>query len=409
MTVAGLKISGQTALATSSEGPGDIGADRSPASLAIERLTLSEYRNYQRLRLDTGPTAVVLTGANGAGKTNLLEALSFLAPGRGLRNTRLGDIARVGAGDAARWAVSARLAGPKGALEIGTGSDPDNAGDRRVVRIDGTAIRGQAPLAESLGVLWLTPTMDRLFIEGPAARRRFLDRLVTGLEPGHARQLNAFERSLRERGRLLSERADDTWVSAVEETLAAHAVAVAAARRDSVARLSTVLDRDQGPFPRASLAIEGEVEGWLDEMAAVDVEHRLCQALHASRAHDADAGGARHGPHRSDLAVVNLDKSMPAHQCSTGEQKALLVGIVLANTRLHTARRGAPPLLLLDEIVAHLDPDRRAVLLDRVLATGAQAWLTGTEPALFEAIVGRAQFFTLQDGTIEPKAGIAGS
>ena len=211
MTVAGLKISGHAALVAS----GETGADAPPPSLAVERLTLNDYRNYPRLRFDLEPAAVVLTGVNGAGKTNLLEALSFLAPGRGLRNTRLGDITRVDAGEAAHWAVSARLTGPNGAFEIGTGCDPENSGDRRVVRIDGAPVRGQAPLAECLGVLWLTPNMDRLFIEGPAARRRFLDRLVTGLEPGHARQLGAFERSLRERTRLLSERADDAWLSAV--------------------------------------------------------------------------------------------------------------------------------------------------------------------------------------------------
>jgi len=409
MTVAGFKISRHTGPTTSSAGSDDAGSGAALASLTVERLTLNDYRNYRRLRVDPDPTAVVLTGANGAGKTNLLEALSFLAPGRGLRNARLGDICRADAGDAAHWAVSARLRGSNSTVEIGTGGDSESSGDRRVVRIDGTPIRGQAPLAERLGVLWLTPTMDRLFIEGPAARRRFLDRLVTGLEPGHARQLSAFERSLRERGRLLSERADDGWLSAVEETMAAHAVAVAAARRESVARLSAALARDQGPFPRASLAIGGEVENWLDDMPAVDVEHRLCQALRASRGRDAESGGASHGPHRSDLEVINLDKAMPAHQCSTGEQKALLIAMVLANTRLHTARRGEPPLLLLDEIVAHLDPDRRAVLLDRILATGAQAWLTGTEPNLFESIVGRAQFFTLRDGAIEPTSGMAGS
>ncbi len=408
MTVAGFNISGHTGPTTSSGGSGNASSGVASASLGIERLTLNDYRNYRRLRLDLKPTAVVLTGANGAGKTNLLEALSFLAPGRGLRNARLGDISRNDAGATVHWAVSARLTGSSGTFEIGTGGDPETSGERRVARLDGTPIRGHAPLAERLGVLWLTPTMDRLFIEGPAARRRFLDRLVTGLEPAHVRQLSAFERSLRERGRLLSERADDGWLSAVEETLAAHAVAVAAARRESVARLSTALERDHGPFPRASLAIDGDVESWLADTPAVDVEHRLCQSLRAARQHDAMSGGASHGPHRSDLEVINLDKSMPARQCSTGEQKALLISIVLANTRLHTARRGEPPLLLLDEIVAHLDPDRREVLLDRILATGAQAWLTGTEPSLFESVIGRVQFFTLQDGAIEPTSGAAG-
>lgn len=402
MTVAEFKIARKTQPTTSLGGSGDADAGDARAMLAVERLTLSDYRNYRRARIECDPAAVVLTGPNGAGKTNLLEAVSFLAPGRGLRNARLADIARRDPENATNWAVSARLNGSHGMVEIGTGADAEYDGDRRVVRIDGTAVRGQAPLAERLGVLWLTPAMDRLFVEGPTARRRFLDRLVAGLEPGHARQLSAFERSMRERGRLLLERADDAWLTAVEETLAAHAVAVAAARRESIARLSAALQEAQGPFPRATLAITGEVEDWLEELPAVEVEHRLCEALRTARGRDAESGRASHGPHRSDLDVLNIDKSMPAHQCSTGEQKALLIAIVLANTRLHTARRGEPPLLLLDEIVAHLDPDRRAALLDQILATGAQAWLTGTESGLFEAIEGRAQFFTLRDGVIEP-------
>ena len=372
------------------------------ATASVLRLTLSDFRNYRHLRLDLDATPVVLTGANGAGKTNVLEALSFLAPGRGLRNAKLAAVGRLRGDVESPWAVSARLARPSGQCEIGTGLEQDETGSasgegRRVTRINGAAVRGQAPLAEEIGVLWLTPTMDRLFSEGPASRRRFLDRMVSGLEPGHARQLAAYERGVRERSRLLAERADSGWIDAVEETLAAHAVAVAAARRESVARLSAALARQTGPFPRAALAIAGEVEQWLDEAPAIDVEARLCQALAASRQRDAESGGAAHGPHRSDLTVIDLDTDMPAARCSTGEQKALLIAIVIANTRLHTARRGETPLLLLDEVVAHLDPDRRAALLEAVLELGAQAWLTGTEPALFESITARAQFFTIRD------------
>ena len=382
------------------------------ATASVSRLTLSDFRNYRHLRLDLDAAPVVLTGANGAGKTNVLEALSFLAPGRGLRNAKLASVGRLRGEAESPWAVSVRLARPSGQCEIGTGLEQDETGSasgegRRVTRINGAAVRGQAPLAEEIGVLWLTPTMDRLFSEGPASRRRFLDRMVSGLEPGHARQLAAYERGLRERSRLLGERADNGWIDAVEETLAAHAVAVAAARRESVARLSATLARQTGPFPRAALAIEGEVEQWLDEAPAIDVEARLCQALAASRRHDAESGGAAHGPHRADLTVANLDTDMPAARCSTGEQKALLIAIVIANTKLHTARRGETPLLLLDEVVAHLDPDRRAALLDAVLELGAQAWLTGTEPALFEAITARAQFFTIRDAVAHAVVGTA--
>lgn len=396
-------MSGERLTLTLMRASGD--ADRSgsaprPARQSITRLTLSEFRNYRRLRLETASSPVVLTGPNGAGKTNVLEALSFLAPGRGLRNARLGEVRRRGAPQSAGWAVSARLDGPAGALEIGTGLDVEADGERRTTRIDGTPARRQAPLSARLGVLWLTPMMDRLFVEAPASRRRFLDRLVSGVEPGHSRQLAAFERSLRERGRLLAEGAGDMWLAAVEETLSAHAVAVAAARREAVAHLSAALCHRSGPYPRVALAVSGEVEGWLDEMAAVDVEQRLCDVLAESRRRDAETGGAAHGPHRSDVEVTNLDNGMPASQCSTGEQKALLIAIVLANTRLHISKKGAAPLLLLDELVAHLDARRRTLLLDAVLATGAQVWLTGTESALFESVRARAQFFEVGDGAV---------
>jgi DNA replication and repair protein RecF len=396
MTAARLAVAVEPATETGRHAGAEAG------TLWVARLALTDFRSYARLRLEPGPRPVVLIGPNGAGKTNLLEALSFLAPGRGLRGARLGEVTRR-ASPTRRWAVSARLQGPLGARDIGTGLDPAaGAAERRVTRIDGETVRGQAPLAERLGVVWLTPAMDRLFGDAPAARRRFLDRLVGGLEPGHAREVAAYEQSMRARARLLAAGAEAGWVAAAEETMAAHGVAVAAARREAVARLAAALGLGSGPFPRAGLGLDGEVERWLDEMAAVDAEQRLREALKRARTRDAEAGGAAHGPHRSDLVVRHLDNDMAADQCSTGEQKALLVAIVLANARLHAACRGETPLVLLDEVTAHLDGARRAALAQALCGLGAQAWLTGTDARLFEALAGRARFFTVGEGLVRP-------
>ena len=374
-----------------------------PAAARIARLVLTDFRNFARLRLTPGPAPVVLTGANGAGKTNLLEALSFLGPGRGLRRARLAEVTRRQAPAAARWAVSVRLALPQGESEIGTGLDgAPGAGERRALRIDGTNVRDQAGLGERLGVCWLTPAMDRLLNDAPAGRRRFLDRMVAGLVPGHGRRLAAYQRALRERGRLLAGGGDRRWLAALEETAAGHGVAVAAARREAVASLEAALAVGAGPFPRPGLALVGEAEGWLDEMAAVDAEHRLAEALREARGRDAERGGSAHGPHRSDLAISHLDRGVAAAECSTGEQKALLVAIVLAEARLRAVRLGAAPLVLLDEVMAHLDAARRAALVEALLGLGAQAWLTGTDAGLFAALAGRAGFFTVADGTVTP-------
>jgi DNA replication and repair protein RecF len=373
-------------------------------ALAVTRLTLTAFRNYRTLRLETAPAPVVLTGANGAGKTNLLEALSFLAPGRGLRRARLGDVGRRQAAGAAAWAVAAVLATPDGPVDLGTGRDPHpDAGERRLVRIDGAPAKGQGELARRLGVAWLTPEMDRLFIEAAAGRRRFLDRLAYGFAPDHAGHLGAYERAMRERARLLRDGAPDpAWLGALEHAMAENGVAVAAARRDTVERLNRAMALGAGAFPRPAVAIDGTVERWLDEGPALAAEDRLRALLAGSRRQDAEAGGAANGPHRSDLAVHHVDKDMPAAMCSTGEQKALLVAIVLAAARLQAVERGAPPLLLLDEIAAHLDEARRAALFDEICALGAQAWMTGTDRRLFDALDGRAQFFTVADGALAP-------
>jgi DNA replication and repair protein RecF len=372
----------------------------------VRRLDLSDFRNYAALRLEPGPGLVVLTGANGAGKTNLLEAVSFLAPGRGLRRARLAEVARAAdGGRAGAWAVAAHLDSAAGPVELGTGygRDADAEGERRVARIDGRAVTGPAAFAEFVDLAWLTPAMDRLFADGASARRRFLDRLTYGADPGHARRVGAFERAMRERARLLAEgRGDDRWLAALEETMAEQGVAVAWARREQVARLAGAVASARGPFPGARLALSGVVEDWLAEMPALAAEDAFRARLAANRGRDAAAGTASEGPHRSDLEVRHAASDQPAAQCSTGEQKALVIAIVLANARLTAARRGRPPILLLDEVAAHLDRVRRQALFDEIGALGGQAWLTGTEPALFVGLEERAQFFAVLGGGVVP-------
>ena len=378
--------------------------DAGLGALAIRRISLSDFRCYAGLRLEVEAGPVVLAGANGAGKTNLLEAISFLSPGRGLRRAKLSDVTRREAADSV-WAVHVSLQGPQGSFEIGTGLAPVEAGseaiERRLVRLDGETVSGPSQLAEVASVSWLTPQMDRLLSEGSSGRRRFLDRLVYGLDPGHARRVVAYEKAMRERTRLLQGgRFDPAWAGALEGTMAEWGVAVAAARRDTVARLGAALEAADGPFPRALLRVDGVLEAWLDELPALAAEDRFRERLAALRGRDAEAGGAAEGPHRSDLKVAHAAKNIPAELCSTGEQKALLIAIVLANARLQAARRAAVPILLLDEVAAHLDAIRRAALFDAITELGAQAWLTGTDAALFEALQGRGQFFTVRDGRL---------
>jgi DNA replication and repair protein RecF len=373
--------------------------------LAVTRLTLSDFRCYREARIDVDSRSVVLTGPNGAGKTNLLEAISFLAPGRGLRRARLGEIDRRVQPDAVStspWAVAASLATPNGAVRIGTGREATaSGGERRVVRIDGVAARSQTALAEHVNLVWLTPQMDRLFIEGAGARRRFLDRLVLGFDPEHAGRCAAYDQAMRERGKLLREGPfDAAWLAALEESMAQHGIAIAAARREVVSRLDTACAEDVAGFPRALLVLAGTVEDWLGSGPALTAEDSLRERLAASRRQDAESGGAAVGPHRSDLAVRHGATGVAAAQCSTGEQKALLIAILLAHARLQAALRGAPPLMLLDEIAAHLDRERRRALFAELDALGAQAWLTGTDEELFAELRGTAQFLSVRDAAV---------
>lgn len=378
-----------------------------PEALAVTRLTLTRFRCYDSARVVADRRPVVLTGPNGAGKTNLLEAISFLAPGRGLRRARLSEVDRIGSSPgftrssgpdpAGGWAVAATLETPVGPVEIGTGRDPAG-GERRVVRIDGHPVRGQTALAEHVALVWLTPQMDRLFTESGSGRRRFLDRLVFGFDPAHAGRLNRFEHALRERARLLRDgRGDDAWLSGLEDVMATTGIAVAAARREVVARLRVACAQAVGPFPRADLTVAGAVEALLEGQPALVAEDGLRARLRDSRRLDAESGGAAVGPHRSDLIVrfQGPDGDMPADRCSTGEQKALLIAIILANARLMAAERLGPPLMLLDEVAAHLDEDRRRALFGEILALGGQAWLTGTDAAVFAGLGDRVRRFRI--------------
>jgi DNA replication and repair protein RecF len=377
--------------------------------VGVTRLVLTDFRNYREARLTLGTEPVVLTGPNGAGKTNLLEAISLLAPGRGLRGAKLTEIDRRRDADdlssprlTGSWAVAAVVTTHRGAVRIGTGLEGGHtAGERRVVRIDGEPVRSQAALGEQLAVVWLTPAMDRLFIEGAGGRRRFLDHLVLALDPAHAARVAAYEQALRERSRLLREGvADAGWLAALEEVIAEQGVAVAAGRREAVQRLDRICAEAEGPFPRARLQLFGAVEEWLDAMPALATESKLASALAANRQDDSLTGGALVGPHRSDLRASLAEKGVAAELASTGEQKALLISILLAHARLQRTVRGEPPLLLLDEIAAHLDASRRAALFRELLALDSQVWLTGTDEALFAPLRREAQFLSVRDGHV---------
>ena len=378
----------------------------------LKSLKLANFRSYDaaNMCLSSQKPLVVLQGANGAGKTNILEAISYLAPGRGLRGASLADVNKRGA--TAPWAVAAIIEQGGEDIRVGTGIDPDGNdttgnNSRRIVRLNGETIASSSILAHRWSLSWLTPQMDRLFLEGASSRRRFLDRLVMGLYPDHSRQVGAYERLMRDRNRLLTDQglqADPAWLTALEARMAEHAVAVASCRLDFAGQLAGQLqNRPTGPFPAAQLAIDG----WLEEMLAggtapVDAEAALTEKLRTDRAQDARAGRTKSGVHKTDLLVTHTGKAMPAGLCSTGEQKALLIALVLANARLLAAQKRQAPLMLLDEVAAHLDQTRRAALFDELTSLGGQCWLTGTDKALFQGTDGAAEFFNVADGEIRP-------
>ncbi len=371
---------------------------------AITRLTLTDFRNYETLRFEPGARVVALTGPNGAGKTNVLEAVSMLAPGRGLRGDEFSTLARTPL--ARQWAVAANVILPAGPVQLGTawhaaeeGEDASSA--NRSAMVDGVPYKTAGALAGHLRLLWLTPAMDRLFAGSPGERRRFFDRLVGLFDHDHAARINKFEKLMRERNRvLLDPQSDAIWLSSIETQMAEHGVAIAAARSHAIRVIAQHFDRGQstGPFPWGRVTQLGELELQVSHLPAVEVEESYKRTLHDERVLDRAAGRCLRGPHRSDFEVVHGPKSMTADACSTGEQKALLLGLILAQAEAAKAVLGAAPVLLLDEVTAHLDSARRAGLFKLLDDLGGQVWMSGTDALLFDGIAPSAVVYKVENG-----------
>ncbi len=371
-------------------------ADSLPAP-RVRRLTLADYRSYAQARCEIDARLVTLVGENGAGKTNVLEALSLFSPGRGLRRAELAECARrEGRGG---FAVSIEIELDDATTQLGHGLSLEG---ERQFRVDRAPVSSARAFADHLRVLWLTPAMDGLF-NGPAGeRRRFLDRLALGVDADHGARVNKLERALRNRNRLLEEGVSDKrWLEAAEQEIAALGVAVAAARRETVSRLASLIVARESVFPWAQIAIEGEIENMLAEAPALTVEERFRETLRGTRRRDAAAGRTLTGPQTSDLAVRHGPKNEAARDCSTGEQKALLMGLTLAHARLVGEMTGKAPLLLLDEVAAHFDPKRREALFHELETLGGQVWMTGADPLLFASLGGRADMLQVTPGRIE--------
>lgn len=370
-------------------------------NLSLSSLSLHHFRNYEHARLDVSSAPVVLFGHNGAGKTNILEAISLLVPGRGLRRAKLADMAQADHDDP--WAVVAYVNGLMGEVMIATGRDSE-AGEieKRAVKIDGKPAKSHAELTRHLNMLWLTPQMEQIFLEGTSEARKFLDRLVYSFDGEHATQVNAYETAMRERNKILSlGNADAAWLSALENTMAEKASAIAAARILTVQHINHAIADSTLSFPKPLLEVKGVVEdALLAGKSALEAEGQFREALKSNRGMDAGAGRTLSGTHRSELVVTHKERGVPAHLCSTGEQKALILSIILAQSRAGTMWNGVVPIILLDEVVAHLDPARRLELFDEIIDTRAQVFMTGTDRALFAGMEKKAQFFEVKNGQV---------
>ncbi|MCI5049788.1 MAG: DNA replication/repair protein RecF [Rickettsiales bacterium] len=369
-------------------------------SHAIKQLTLSNFRNYESLHLDIDAPCIVLQGHNGAGKTNILEAISLLSPGRGLRKAKLREMSKADSDQG--WVISAQIDAEGITHQIGTAVDTLSITDKRIVKIDSEKTKSQAALAEYLTVIWQTPQMDGLFLDSNTARRSFLDRLVYGLDAAHLTRVNAYDHALRERNKLLQDsRADHQWLCTLEQRMAEQAVAIADARLQTIKRLNQAIAQSSTGFPKAIIHCEGEVESMIAQgEAAVDIEEQWLEIWQNARNTDRHAGRTLKGTHRSQLQVQHQEKNMEAAYCSTGEQKALLLSILLSHARVKAEWKGAAPIILLDEVVAHLDEKRRAELFDEITKIGAQTWLTGTDAADFSAIPVDHQVFMVKNAEI---------
>lgn len=371
---------------------------------AIHRLHLEAFRNYDTLNLELNAAPVVLVGENGAGKTNILEAISLLSPGRGLRRASITELHNTHIPSDKPWSAFFELNGKQGNVNIGMGRDPESTPEkeRRLLRIDGKTAKSQTALADHANVVWLTPEMDRLLAESAGERRRFADRLVFALDPAHSTRINKYEEAMRSRARLLRDNVtEDAWLNALETSMAQDGIAIAAARNDWVQHICHHLNDDPHPFPQVSVTVNGFLEKYLESHDALDAEALFKTMLKQNRETDATSGITTTGTHRSDLEVHHVTKNMPAHLCSTGEQKALLISLVLAQARLLSAIHQSTPLILLDDITAHLDEMRRDALAKQLLSLGSQAWLTGTDDSFFTAFKPKAQFFSIECGHLK--------
>ena len=389
--------------------------ERNAHKIWVERLKLNRFRNYDGLNLELDDRHVVLTGENGAGKTNLLEAISFLSPGRGLRRATYDKVAQqcdpsngsISDPLKGTWAVHVTMEGAVGSVDIGTGlqNGPNGLETQRKVHINSAIAKSFDALLEHSRVLWLTPAMDGLFTGSRGDRRRFLDRLVLAIDPAHGRRVSDFERAMRSRNKLLDDhRADSSWLDGIEAQMAETGVAIAFARGELIALLRGIIsDSPSGPdttFPRAEISLEGSLENLLVEGAAADLEDNYRAQLARNRPQDRAARRTLEGPHKTNLSVRHGPKNIQAALCSTGEQKALLTGLVLAHAQLVAEVSGMRPILLLDEIAAHLDENRRSALFDLIDTIGCQTWMTGTDKPMFESLGNRGQFFTVASGSV---------
>lgn len=367
---------------------------------AITKLTLENFRNYRSLSLEVAAKPVILSGHNGAGKTNILEAISLLSPGRGLRKATLKQMDNMAAGGAP-WVVAVELQNKDDAHRVGIGRDGESERDKRILKVDGEVIRSHAVLTQYTSVQWLTPSMDQVFIEGGTARRRLLDRMVYSFDPEHATRCAQYEHAVRERNKLLTDRhsADPYWLSVLEQQMAEAGIAMTLARQETLARVSDAMSTLNPHFPKAITELQGTIETWLASgLSALEVEAKFAARLAEIRGLDSAAGRAMEGVHRSHFHVIHSHKNALAEQCSTGEQKAVLLSLILSAAVARAKWCGLPPILLLDEVVAHLDVDKRNSLFDLILSTGVQTWLTGTDAADFQGLQAHATMVEIASG-----------
>ncbi|MFW0776931.1 MAG: DNA replication/repair protein RecF [Rickettsiales bacterium] len=375
----------------------------SPTVLSFRSLSLHCFRNYISSRIEVTPAPVVLTGRNGAGKTNILEAISLFTPGRGLRKAKLGTLDNIHQNTS--WAVAATVYGMSGIRQIGTGRDPQfEAGqsDKRIVKIDGKVMRSQSELSRHMSVVWLTPQMEQLFQDGASAGRKFLDRLAQSFDADHASRINKYEHAMRERNRLLQHGGQDKiWLDALEQTMAEMGAAIAEVRLQTVSSINHAASLSKLSFPKAQMSISGFIEDRLQAgQPAIEIEDEFREILAQNRGQDMAAGRALIGAHRSELKVIHVEKQMPAESCSTGEQKAVLLSIILAQAKAAALWKGIVPIVLLDEVIAHLDGTRKLELFEEICQIGAQIWMTGVDADLFADLQGKASFLKVENGTI---------